>query len=104
MTEGDVTSRSIEPILLLPLVENALKHGDLELNPQSFLRITLQNDPGRMVLTVENTFNPEDRQKDKFGGMGLENVRQRLELNYPQRYELETTATGHVFFARLTIN
>ena len=105
ITEGDLATRSIEPLLLLPFVENALKHGDLELNNAAFLRITLHNEPGRLVFTVENSFNPDDRQKDsKNGGVGLENVRQRLELNYPQRHRLEFGAVENTFLARLEIH
>jgi len=103
MIDGNIADRLIEPMLLLPIVENALKHGDLESNEQAYLTITLHNDSACLVLTVENTFDPNNRQKDQAGGMGLENLRQRLDLNYPQRYRLATRATGSVFFARLEI-
>ncbi len=103
--EGDLSTRSIEPLLLLPLVENALKHGDLDLNPAGFLRITLHNGPSQLIFTVENSFNPADRQKDQANsGVGLENVRQRLELNYPGRYGLECGAVDGIFRARLELS
>lgn len=41
-------------VLLLPLVENTLKHGDLEVNPTGFLRITLHNAPSQLIFSVES--------------------------------------------------
>jgi len=95
--------RLIEPLLLLPLVENALKHGDADVNPQGYVRLSLHNGPQRLLFRVENTFNPSDRQKDEQGGVGLENVRQRLTLNYPGRHRFETRAANNIFAAELEI-
>ncbi len=103
--EGDLTTRSIEPLLLLPFVENALKHGDLEANSTAFLRITLRNEPNSLVFMVENSFNPDDQQKDSTNsGVGLENVRQRLELNYPRRHRFEHGMADNAFLAVLELH
>ncbi len=95
--------RMIEPMLLLPLVENALKHGDLEAVPGAFLRIDLHNEPERLLFRVENSFNPADRQKDGGSGVGLDNIRQRLALHYPGRHRFETLTAGSTFIAELEI-
>ena len=96
--------RLIEPVLLLPLVENALKHGDLEINPDAYLRLYLESDAVHLLFRAENTFDPDNRQKDAAGGVGLTNVRRRLELNYPGRYRFESGARGNIFVAELEIN
>jgi two-component system, LytTR family, sensor kinase len=101
--EGDPDGYQIEPLLLLPLVENALKHGDLEQNPAAFLRIWLRNDPARLVFEVENSFDPDNLQKDEQGGVGLENIRQRLALRYAERHRFEVKATSQTFAARLEL-
>ena len=63
-------SHQIEPLLLLPLVENALKHSDLEAHPGGYVHILLRNEPGQLTFTVENTFDPQNQQKDDVGGVG----------------------------------
>ena len=101
--EGSIANCQIEPLLLLPLVENALKHGDLEENPVGFVRISIRNEPTRLVFQVENSFDPTNRQKDEVGGVGLENIRRRLDINYRGRHTFETTRTEHTFKATLEL-
>lgn len=101
--ENNAVQRQIEPVLLLPLVENAVKHGDLDTNPDGYLAISLHNDECRLLFRVENTFDPENRQKDTAGGVGLSNVRSRLELNYPGRHRFETESRGNIFVATLEL-
>lgn len=102
--EGDPDERQIEPLLLLPLVENALKHGDLEETPAGFVRIFLQNTPETLLFRVENSFSPANRQKDAVGGVGLDNIRHRLELHYRGQSAFDTHADADVFTATLQIN
>lgn len=101
--EGALDTPSIEPLLFLPLVENALKHGDLETNPAGFLRIRLRAEAEQIVFEVENSFDPDNQQKDEQGGVGLENIRQRLDLNHRGRHIFETAARGNVFSAKLSL-
>ena len=101
--EGPTEGREIEPLLLLPLIENALKHGDLEANPAAFLRILLRNEPARLYFSVENSFDPRNFQKDEQGGVGLENIRQRVALQHRGRYTFETMVREHIFSATLTL-
>ncbi len=102
-TKGALYHLSIEPLLLLPLIENALKHSDLETNPNAFLEIDIQADSQYLHCAITNTFNPEDQQKDEVGGVGLENIRQRLNLNRAGQYTLHTEAKDRVFKALLTM-
>ncbi|MBN8678245.1 MAG: sensor histidine kinase [Chitinophagales bacterium] len=102
--EGDTAGHPIEPLLLLPLVENALKHGDLESAPDAFLHISLQCSPQQLLFTVENSFDPDNQQKDEQGGVGLENVRQRLSLGYAGRHQLTVQSEGRIFKAQLRLN
>jgi LytS/YehU family sensor histidine kinase len=93
----------IEPLLLLPLVENALKHGDLEMNSNAFLQISLHLSPEQLNFSVENSFDPSNAQKDAVGGVGLENVRHRLALHYASRHEFTASARENTFFASITL-
>ncbi|MFN0173641.1 MAG: sensor histidine kinase [Saprospiraceae bacterium] len=102
--EGDTANRQIEPLLLLPFVENALKHGDLETNPDGFLHILLRNESKEFTFLIKNSFDPDNQQKDELGGVGLENIRQRLELNHRGRHIFETKAESNAFSAKLILS
>lgn len=94
----------IAPMLLIPFVENAFKHG-ISLREPSHINITLEMKEKNLYFDVYNSkhirteFDPE---KDK-SGIGLNNVRQRLQLLYPGRHELVVRETTKDFFVHLTI-
>lgn len=108
--EGDADSSSIEPLLLLPLVENALKHSDLDamttnaMTNTPHLHILLRNTERHLFFQVKNSFDIHNTQKDAVGGVGLENIRQRLALHYPGRHRFWVGAEGNVFTAELTLS
>jgi two-component system, LytTR family, sensor kinase len=79
----------IEPMLLIPFVENAFKHGvGLIENPE--IIIDLQQTNGDLVFEVCNKFNKNSHEiKDKHSGIGLQNVIRRLNLLYPGKHELK---------------
>ena len=80
---------SIAPLLLLPLVENAFKHGDLAARPEA-IRIEIERpDPVTLQVTVHNYVVARDAALPaQPGGLGLHNLRRRLELLYPGRHAL----------------
>ncbi|MBC6612115.1 histidine kinase [Hymenobacter sp. BT507] len=94
----------IAPMLLLPLVENAFKHGHL-LAPAPAISIALQLDAvGALYFVVRNTVaDPSPALLESAGGVGLPNLRRRLELLYPQRHELTISTTGQAFCATLAV-
>jgi len=92
--------KQIAPMLLVPFVENAFKHGVTN-QPQSPVTIALEGDEQALSFVVSNKksiFN-----KDKTGGIGLENVRKRLQLIYPQKHELHITDTEADYQCHLKI-
>lgn len=98
----DEPGLDIAPLLLLPLVENAFKHGAGEQRDEAriFIQITLKN----KVLTVhvENT-KPVEK-PESTPGIGLDNLRRRLELLYPGKHELEVTEGEKDFSAKLWLH
>ncbi|GGA98520.1 sensor histidine kinase [Puia dinghuensis] len=92
-----VNGRCIEPMLLIPLVENAFKHGiGLVKEPVIYIDIAIENNT-RLAMTVKNKYNPVVRQQERrFSGIGLGNLNKRLELIYPGEFELQRTDTLHV--------
>lgn len=100
---GDLSGRYIEPMILIPILENCFKHTDFELNEHAFAHVQLQVAPGRLLFATQNTFDPNNKQKDDTGGVGLENIRRRLALRYADAYTFEAAPKDQVFEVRLAI-
>ena len=94
----------IEPMLLIPFVENAFKHGTGMLeNPK--IDICLKAERNVLYFTVSNRYNPASAEiKDKANGIGLVNVQRRLNLLYPRHHTLSITKDDGLFTVSLTIN
>ncbi len=97
----DASFFQITPLLLLPFVENAFKHGAAEIRKESFIRIdlTVKNN-GNLLFTVEN--NTEEDTPGVVEHIGLKNVRRQLELIYPDHH-LTITKANHIFKIELNI-
>jgi two-component system, LytTR family, sensor kinase len=94
----------VAPMLLIPFVENAFKHG-ISFREPSHIKITLEIKDKTLYFDVYNSKHPKpqnDPEKDK-SGVGLENVKQRLRLLYPNKHELIIRETGREFFIHLTL-
>jgi two-component system LytT family sensor kinase len=94
----------IAPMLLIPFVENAFKHG-ISFREPSHIKVSLEIKQGKLYFDVYNSkhLRPDnDPEKDK-SGIGLENVKQRLQLSYPGKHELVIHDTPKEFFVHLTI-
>ncbi len=89
---GDIRSRQIAPMLILPFVENSFKHGVSGEIENAWILIDLSLKENQMVLKVENSKGftiPKHSEKDYAQGIGLQNVKRRLELLYADQYELK---------------
>lgn len=93
----------IEPLLLVPIIENCFKHADFSENEAAFARIQLEVDDQRLLFRASNSYNPREQQKDAVGGVGLTNIRHRLDLRYPDRHELTVQQDGGVFSLQLQL-
>ncbi|MFD1817140.1 Histidine kinase [Pseudarcicella hirudinis] len=94
----------ITPMLLNPFVENAFKHG-ISFRKPSWIYITLTYDPDKLYFKVHNSFfqkNEHDPEKEH-SGVGLDNVKKRLDLIYPDRYSLDIQSSDHDFFISLVL-
>lgn len=89
----------IPPLLLAPLVENALKHGTMKESP---MEILLEQREKKLRFSVINVVG--NQKKDKMGGIGLENLRMRLAVYFPKRHQLELKKENNKFFAELKID
>lgn len=92
----------IAPLLLLPLVENAFKHGASENHFDSFIHIDLTVKKQQLYFSVKNSYE-EPLQKNKSNAIGLHNTERQLELLYKE-HQLEIKKGKNIFEVLLTIN
>ncbi|ALJ00157.1 sensor histidine kinase [Rufibacter tibetensis] len=94
----------ISPMLLIPFVENAFKHG-ISLREPSNINITLEVKDKTLYFDVHNSKHvKQGNDPEKFkSGIGLNNVKQRLQLLYPGKHDLIIRETGKEFFIHLTL-
>ncbi|MDF2476432.1 MAG: ypdA 1 [Sphingobacterium sp.] len=78
----------IVPLVLIPFLENAIKHGPDRSRKNAWIKIHFVIDNGVLVYNVSNSVN-NSAEKPQVGGIGLQNVRRRLEIYYKERYSLE---------------
>ena len=102
-TDGLPATGRIAPLLLLPLVENAFKHGSAEQLGQAHIRIVLAVEGNEFRCVIVNSKSPTPTPTANPDGIGLRNVRQRLRLLYPQRHRLEAEAGPDTFTVRLAL-
>lgn len=103
--EEQLNRLNISPMLLIPFVENAFKHG-ISLQHASFINISLHTQEQVLYFDVSNSVHLKtnnDPEKMK-SGIGLQNVKQRLLLLYPKKHELVIRETAKEFFIHLTIS
>jgi two-component system sensor histidine kinase AlgZ len=98
----DAEACGVPPLLLQPLVENAVTHGIAHLLEGGTVRVRAERRAASLVIDVENPSDP-DRPDGRGTGLGLRNVRQRLHSVYADDGMLQTEETGGRFIARLQL-
>lgn len=99
---GNIPAAKLPPFLLLPLIENAFKHGANSQLSHPCVKIEIEISEHYLWLQVKNSFDQEYREKNS-GGLGLLNLKKRLDYYYPGNYLLETDEQNNIFFATLKL-
>lgn len=102
---GDLHNLYIAPLLLLPFIENTFKHGASEKPGHNWININLTVDGNVLKLKASNS-KPEQVEQDAgrhFGNIGLQNVKKRLELLYPQQHNLKILDDDEAFLIVLEL-
>lgn len=103
LINGDIEGIKIAPLLVFPLVENAFKHGLKGDSNNAFVEIVL-NVEEHITFDIRNNLGQvDDMEAGKYGGIGLENVKRRLELIYPDKYELKIDSGEKEFHVKLVL-
>lgn len=102
--ESMIKDKLIEPFLLIPLVENAFKHGFYTNAKDAYVHITLILESNKLLFSVENSvFAKQHFQEINRTGKGIDNLRQRLHLLYPKSSWLHINNEKNTFKAELKI-
>lgn len=100
----DNEEQQIAPMLFIPFIENAIKHSYIEQGEGSFISIKLHQIQNDIYFEIKNSLSRKHIQKDKVGGIGIDNVKQRLEIIYPNKYQLAISENDTVFSVILKIS
>jgi two-component system LytT family sensor kinase len=100
---GDHSAIRIAPLLLLPIIENAFKHGVSRSTGKVWVRIALHAENEILLLQVENSVSPDKMNETMHKGIGQKNLQRRLELLYPGKHELRIHAKD-TFLVWLQVN
>ena len=95
-------SVTVPPLLYATFVENAFKHGVSYQRP-SFVHVSFGIEDHRLLFSCVNSRHPVAADAAKEGGLGLRNVRQRLDLLFPDNYTLDITESPSTYSVSLTI-
>jgi two-component system sensor histidine kinase AlgZ len=103
MAVEETAKKCLVPALLLqPLVENAVTHGIAKLTEGGTVRLSAANSGSLLSITVENSMDP-DAPATRKGGLGLRNVRERLEARYGKEASVRATAEEEVFRVNISM-
>jgi LytS/YehU family sensor histidine kinase len=89
------------PLLFIILLENAFKHGIENLSKDAYVYINIKAKDNKVFFEIENNFDQTLTKEDK--GIGLKNLKRRLELVYSKKHSLSFSATENVYKAKLTL-
>ena len=93
----------IAPLLILPFVENSFKHGASRFLKAPWINLKIEINGRMLIMKLMNGKDPELQQIQSESGIGINNVKKRLELLYANRYDLKITDVPQVYATDLTI-
>lgn len=102
--EGNPDRYMVTPLIFITFLENAFKHGVTNNNPKAWINISISLEGSECSYEVENSKIPNAKPvTEEKSGIGLQNVKRRLDLSYPDRYELEVKEDPEKYKVKLKI-
>ena len=100
---GDTKNKMIAPVILLPIVENAFKHG-IKPDQKCLVNINITIEENQLVIKTTNTFFEKSEFEINEKGIGMENVTKRLQLMYFNEYDLKSYEEDGYYYTQLKLN
>lgn len=101
--ETDDEHGSIVPLIFFPFVENAFKHGPRTSATNAWVDINIVIHENMMRMSISNAYRELPKAPNYVGGLGIQNVRKRLELHYPERHTIRVSTEGGIYQVDLTL-
>lgn len=102
--EGVKGFHLVAPLILVNFVENACKHSDVISNKEGFLKVDIKvNEKDECTFSIANSFRPKAVENVLYGGVGLSNIKKRLELQYGENFQLKEEKKETIYSMKLTI-
>ncbi len=98
--DTEQSNEKIAPLLLINLVENAFKHGAEKLEKDAFIHMNISSRNKTLNFEIENNFENQNSST----GIGLENLKRRLQLVYPNAHTFNTSENNNIFRAELSLD
>lgn len=92
---SNISEYQIAPLLYIIALENAFKHGVEKLTENAYIHISLTTDNGNILFEIENNYEQPDSKHHV--GIGLDNLKQRLQLLYPKKHQLTIEKSDSIF-------
>ncbi len=102
---GNPATKQIAPMLFLTFLENSFKHGISQKMEGGFVSIDMDIEPDNLVFKIQNS-KPKEKEKrlnGKAGGIGIENIKKRLALLYPDKHTLKIEDDGEKYSVNLNL-
>ena len=102
--EEKINGENIEiaPMLFIPFLENAFKYSRIEEHEEAYVSINIEAKGKKLHFIIENSL-PDDSKPESGSGMGIQNVKQRLAIIYPDQYKLDIQDTNYYYRVELQI-
>ncbi|MDR2626802.1 MAG: histidine kinase, partial [Dysgonamonadaceae bacterium] len=101
--QGDLNQLNIMPLTFIPFVENAFKYG-ISAHVDCFIHLNIKIEKEILEFTISNAIMQGEKNIVRSSGIGLDNIRKRLELAYPGHYLLDIKSDDRIFSVYLKIN
>ena len=104
--EGNIEKQKIAPLILIPFIENAFKHGINNQISQGFVNLNLWVEGTDLMMSIENSKSPSLPKiaEKRSGGIGLINVKRRMDIIYPERHHLEIKESPNTYAVELQLH
>jgi LytS/YehU family sensor histidine kinase len=93
---------NVMPLLFIILLENAFKHGVENLRENAFVHLKMVTNDKQIVFEIKNNFDPKETPNAP--GIGIQNLKRRLELVYPKKHALTLESNDDIYTAKLTLD
>jgi LytS/YehU family sensor histidine kinase len=92
--KGELNNKQIPPMILHTFVDNSFKHGTDKDSGKPWIKISIASKDGFLFFTIINSIRVKDESTEKAAGIGIDNVKKRLNLLYPERHDLIINNSG----------